>query len=931
MPDIAFAYPLHLEKEVFSPIMDQNYHYDGRPEGPAPENRASRPAKKKKRSVGRIIAKTIGWIFLTVFTLCVIGVLTVAIFGKIFLTYVDTTLIPSLGEVTAEEMQLSLASTIYDKNGNPILTLFDNSEDTGGNRELVKFDEIPEHLINALVAIEDHRFWEHKGVDWVGTAASIRDTLFNGNTRGGSTITQQLLRKMYDDTDVTVRRKFREICRALEYEKSVGKEDIITDYLNTVYFGAGAYGIQTAAKTYFGKDVSELDVAESAAIVGITNNPSKYDPFLKKKWTQDDGTVKTPRDFNKWRQELILDAMEDYGYLTAAECKAAKEEVLLFTDTDAYKALHGMEIPEETEEEKEEDVDLSKVYTWFEDEAINEAITLLAEQHGYAREYASKLLYRGGFHIYTTLDPEIQAVVDEVYQDPSNFDYPSAKGTPMNSAITVVDPYTGEVKAIAGDVGVKTVNRAKSLATAPRQPGSSIKPVAVYAPAIDGDVVSPASIIDDYPINNTIRAAGYPRNSNGRYRGNMTVAYGVQWSINTISARTLQKLGYARSFEFMQNNLGFHLDPNDIDLAPLAMGGLTYGVTTMEMAAAYGAFANRGIYVTPHLITRIESNDHTETVVDNTVPASWPAMKETTAYLMNKLLRSVVTGGTGGSAAFDGMTIAGKTGTTTDNCDRYFAGYTPYYSAAVWVGYKDRPEKINAGSKNPAALAWKMVMQKLHEGLENKSFFDKPEGITSVTVCADCGMKTSALCGQDYRGGRTVSMEIQASAAPSATCTCHIEAKVCVNPETEEVYVAGEYCPEDTVSTRVMLAGREFLGEPGSYILAEDCDAHLTYLESKGPCPIHDEFFVQDPMLPGEGEPVPGDPDYQWPTGPYDPDSVLPGWLDPSGNGTPEPDPPDPPVEDPDPSTNPEDPGPSVAVEPEEPEEPGLPEDPALP
>ena len=905
--------------------MDQNYYNNGRPDG-----QSARPAKKKKRSIGRIIAKTIGWIFLTVFTLCVIGVLTAGIFAKIFLTYVDTTLIPSLGEITAEEMRLALASTIYDKNGTPILTLYDNSDDTGGNRELVKYDEIPKHLIDALVAIEDHRFWEHKGVDWVGTAASIRDTLLGGNTRGGSTITQQLLRKMYDDTDVTVRRKFREICRALEYEKSVGKEDIITDYLNTVYFGAGCYGIQTAAKTYFGKDVSELDVAESAAIVGITNNPSKYDPFHKAKWTQDDGTEKTPRDFNKWRQEVILDEMLKYGYLTEAECKAAKAEKLLFTDTDEYKALHGMEIPEE-EEGGEETVDLSKVYTWFEDEAINEAITLLADQYGYAREYASKLLYQGGFHIYTTLDPEIQAIVDGVYQDPSNFDYPSAKGTPMNSAITVVDPYTGEVKAIAGDVGIKTVNRAKSLATAPRQPGSAIKPVSVYAPALEYDVVSPASIIDDYPINNTIRAAGYPRNSNGRYRGSMTVAYGVQWSINTVASRTLQKLGYARSFEFMQNNLGFQLDSNDIDLAPLAMGGLTYGVTTMEMAAAYGAFANRGVYIEPHLITRIESNDHKETVIDNTVPASWPAMKETTAYLMNKMLRSVVTGGTGGSAAFDGMTIAGKTGTTTDNCDRYFAGYTPYYSAAVWVGYKDRPEKINAGSKNPAALAWKMVMQKLHEGLENKPFFDTPEGITSVTVCADCGMKTSSLCSQDYRGGRTVSMEVQASAIPSATCTCHIEVEVCTNPESGEVYVAGEYCPEDTVSTRVMLAGREFLGEPGSYILADDSDAHLTYLESKGPCPIHDEFFVPDPMLPGEGEPVPGDPDYQWPTGPYDPDSVLPGWPDSSGNGTPEPEPPDPPVEDPDPSTDPEDPGPAVATDPDEPEDPGLPEEPVLP
>lgn len=892
----------------------------------------ARQKKKKKRSVGRIIAKTFGWIFLTLFTICVIGVLTIGIFAKIFMTYVDTTLIPSLGEVTSEEMQLALASTIYDKNGTPILTLYDNSDDTGGNRELVKYSEIPKHLVNALVSIEDHRFWEHHGVDWVGTAASIRDTLFGGNTRGGSTITQQLLRKMYDDTDVTVRRKFREICRALEYEKSVGKEDIITDYLNTVYFGAGAYGIQTAAKTYFGKDVSELSVAESAAIVGITNNPSLYDPFLKKEFKQDDGTVKTPRDFNKSRQELILKQMVEYGYLTEAEAAAAKAEKLLFTDTDEYKALHGIEVPEETEED-EKKVDLSKIYTWFEDEAINEAITLLCDQYGYAREYASKLLYRGGFHIYTTLDPEVQAVVDEVYQDTSNFDYPSKKGTPINSAITVIDPYTGEVKAMAGGVGVKTVNRGENLATRPRMPGSAIKPVAVYAPAIEYDVVSPASVIDNYPINNTLRAEGYPRNSNGRYTGYMTIARGLQGSVNTISARTLEKLGYARSFEFMQNNLGFHLDANDIALAPLSMGGLTYGVTTMEMAAAYSAFVNKGIYTKPHLITRIESNDHTETVIDNTTPQSWPAMKETTAYLMNKMLRSVVTSGTGGDAAFSGMTIAGKTGTTTDNCDRYFAGYTPYYAAAVWMGYKDKPEKIYVKhGENPSAVVWRKVMEKLHEGLEDKGFFERPEGITSVNVCADCGLKATDLCTQDYRGSRTVTMEVQASAVPKENCSCHIEVQVCTNPETEEVYLANEYCPEDTVTTRVMLVGRQFLGEPGSYILAEDSEAHKTYLESKGPCPIHDEFYVPEPSLPGEGEPLPGDPDYQWPVGPFDPDSVLPGWEDPTPwtpPDTQEPDPGEPPVEKPDPAADPNDrTGDPV---PQEPEEPALPDEPTLP
>lgn len=919
-------------------IMD--HVYNGAPDGQQPSGGDQlRRKKKKKFSVGRFIAKTIGWIFLTVFTLCVIGVLTMGIFAKIFLTYVDTTLRPSLGEVTAEEMSLSLASTVYDKNGTAIRTLYDNSGDSGGNRELIEYRDLPGHLVDALVAIEDKRFWEHKGVDWWGTARATIFSVTGSKTQGGSTITQQLVRDMYDDTEVTVKRKFREILRSLEFEKSTSKEDIITQYLNTVYFGAGCYGIQTAAKTYFGKDVSELDLAESAAIVGITNNPSLYDPFHDAKWKQEDGTYKTPRDFNKERQELILKEMLEQGKISQSEYNAAKAEKLRFTDTNEYKTLHGLDIPEE-DETGEETVDTSKIYSWFEDAAINEAIELLMEQKGYARDYASKLLYNAGYHIETTLDPEIQAIVDQVYQDPSNFDYPSADGTPLASAITIVDPYTGDVKAMAGGVGQKTVNRGLNLATSRRTPGSAIKPVSVYAPAIDYDVVSPGSIIDDYPINTALRDNGYPRNSTvgsnsaGGYSGYRTVSYGVQQSLNTVAARTLQKLSYARSFEFMENNLGFDLDPADIDMGPLAMGGLTYGVTTVEMAAAYASFANEGIYTKPRLVTKIWNNDKTEVVVDNeNAVRSWPAMKETTAWLMTKMLRSVVTDGTGTKARFDGMPIAGKTGTTNNNFDRYFVGYTPYYSAAVWIGYKDKPEKITAKG-NPAAVIWKTVMEPLHEGLEEKSFPERPDGITSAYVCADCGLKATDLCSADYRGSRTIKVEIQASAAPSASCSCHTEARVCTDPETGEVHLAGDYCPEDTVTTRVMLVGREHLTRSdGSLILAGDSDAHLSYLSAKGTCPIHDEFYVHLPTLPEDiFDPVPGDPNYQWPTGPFDPDSVLPPVEDPDSS-TQEPTEPTGPIEPEAPDVNEPAPGPedNTLHDPQTPEEPALPEEPELP
>ena len=803
----------------------------------------------------------IGRIVLVLFTLCVIGVLTIAIFFKIFMTYVNTTLLPSL-ETETQELTMGLASTVYyQDNATGEWKVLETLYTSGSNRELVTFDQIPEHLINALVSIEDHRFWEHHGVDWQGTAAAIVQTVTGGNTRGGSTITQQVLRAITDDRDVTVKRKFREIFRALEYEKTHSKEEILTEYLNRAYFGHGCDGIQTAAQTYFGKNVWELDLAESACIVGITNAPSLYDPLRDAEFVQADGSIKTPRDKNKERQELILDLMVEYGYISQEECDAAKAEKLIFTDSEEYKALHSDDEGETTSND-------SEAFSWFMDAVYNDAIALIMEAKGCTEKMASELLYSAGYQIYTTLDMDIQNIVDSVYEDTSNFDYPSKNGTPLSSAITITDPYTGDVVAMAGGVGEKTESLSLSLATSRRPCGSAIKPLSVYAPAIDNNVIGPGSVIDDYPIRlNDAGTGGYPKNSNNKYIGPVTVSYAVQQSVNTVACRVLEMLGYATSFEFMENNLGFDLDERDIGVGPLAMGGLTYGVTTEEMAAAYGAFANSGIYNKPRTITQILSNDGKEVIVDNPVQSS-VAMKESTAYLMNKMLRSVVTSGTGTSANFSGMTIAGKTGTTSNNFDRYFVGYTPYYSAAVWIGYADGNEKITA-SGNPAAKIWKLVMEQVHEGLEDKSFPDKPAGIVSVSVCADCGLKPSALCSQDYRGSRVITVEMQEEAVPTETCTCHVEAQFC----SESNMLAGEFCPEECRVTRVLLQGRQFLEVPygsavtnedgtvttGWPILATDSDAHLSYVQTKGTCNIHTEDYEDPDVL------VPGDEGWEWP------------------------------------------------------------------
>ena len=820
--------------------------------------------KKKKRSVGRIIGK----IFLTLFTLCVIGVLTFYLFFQIFMQYVNTTVVPDVG-VTVEELTMSEASIIYvQDNATGEWVEYETLYSRDGNRRIIEYSDLPDHLVQALVDIEDHRFWEHNGVDWYSTASAMIQTLTGGSTRGGSTITQQLLRNITDDTDVTVQRKVREIFRALEFEKSHTKEEIITLYFNRISFGFQFDGIATAAEGYFGKDVSELSLAESASLVAIINNPSLYDPFYDHTYyVERDGehVYRTTRELNKERQELILDRMLELGHISQEECDAAKAETLLFTDSEEYKALHG------EEDAAAESGGSDSVYTtWFTDAVIEDAIELIQEARGCDASTANSLLYSGGYHIYTTLDPDIQEIVDSVYRDPSNFDNPSASGQPLGSAITVIDPYTGDVVAMAGGVGEKEGSRTQNLARTRQPCGSAIKPVSVYAPAIDSNVITPANVFDDYPVRiNDYGTGGFPTNSPNRYDGMTTVYRGLQQSKNTITVRTLELLGTENSFYFMENNLGFDLDAADNAISPLAMGGLTYGVTTEEMAAAFAAFANGGIYTEPRTIIEIRENDNETVMVDNS-SNSKVAMKETTAYLINQILRSVVTSGTGTGANFSGMTIAGKTGTTNNMFERYFVGYTPYYSAAVWTGYVERDETIPGG--NPAIGIWRKVMEQVHANLENKTFPERPDGISSVTVCADCGLPPCGLCSQ---AGRTVNLEVQSDAVPTGECTCHVEVKVCTDPTTGETHLATEFCPEETCETRIMIQGREFLEYPntvvtnedgttiGTPILAGDSERHLSYWEKYvGTCAVHDEDTV---VLPPDEELVPGDPGYEWP------------------------------------------------------------------
>lgn len=755
------------------------------------------PMKKKhrKKSVAGRIFGVLGKIFLALFTVILIGVCTTVMLGSIFMKYVDTTLAPTL-QVNADDYTMKLSSIVYYEDKETGNWVEYQTVHGTENRIWVDFEDIPDAMWQAAVAIEDERFFLHEGVDWKRTGGAVLH-MFIGmeNTYGGSTITQQMLKNMTKDNKPYVNRKVREIFRALEFEKNYTKEQILELYLNMIYLGQGCYGVQTAAQYYFGKDVSDLSVAECASLIAITNNPSLYGPMYDVTYTRDDGTTVTPRELNKKRQGLVLDKMGEVGkdgtvedgftpYLTAEEVEAAKKEVLRFTDgsTDAEDivaaATGGVEVD-----------------SWFIDEVIRDVRDDLAAELGITADEALIRIYNSGYNIYTTLDPKIQEIAESVYEDRSNLDLTSRDGQPIRSGITIIDPYTGDIVATVGDMGPKTGNLLLSYATDRRQVGSSIKPLTVYAPAIDAGAVTPATTFDDYPIEILPDSTTpWPKNSPNRYRGWTTVTAGVQHSINTIAVQTLQSVGVAEAFAFATENLNLGLVSADMDRSPLGMGGLTYGLNTVEMAAAYAAFANNGIYTTPRTYVRV--TDASGNVILENETESHVAMKETTAYLMNKLLKNAVAAGTGTQARFSGMTIAGKTGTTSDNYDRYFVGYTPYYVAAVWTGYQ-YSAKISYAGGNPAITMWKLVMEQIHADLESKDFAKPDSGLKTVTVCADSGLLCTAACNADVRGtSRAFTTEVPEALAPTEECTLHVLKDYC----TEGKCLATTSCSPECVT-----------------------------------------------------------------------------------------------------------------------------------
>lgn len=784
----------------------------------------------KKPGKGRRIGRTVG---IVLGTILLVIVLTSSIFVGIFMTYVNTSLKGHV-EVDMSEYDQKVSTELYYQDPETKQTVMYQTLFGDENRIWVDFDSIPKVLRDATIAIEDKRFETHHGVDWHGTLRAVFSTLTNGNTQGGSTITQQLIKNVTGNNENTVKRKVTEVYRALALEKDYSKDEILEMYLNTIYLGNQCYGVQTASRMYFHKDVSELDLAEAACLISITNNPSQYDP-LRSDWT---------REQNRNRQLDVLDAMLAQEKIDQAAYDAAKAQEVVFTN--GYTNLGNYAGPQEEDDKKPAVVSTAN-NSYFTDEVITDVAEKFvelfgltddpADADGYVRtafEKAVSKVYNGGYKIYTTQNPKIQDITESVFENTNYANYTDSKGEPLQAAITIVDPYTGDVVAMVGGTGAKEVDRGWNWATSARQPGSATKPVSVYAPALDDGTITAASAIDDYPVRDLPGYGAWPSNSGSGFRGLTTFYTALVRSLNTCAVRTVEQYGTYKSYTFMVEKLGFTTltQADSQQSGNMGLGGYEYGVTTEEMAAAYGAFVNDGVYTPPRTFYRVEDSQGNLVCENN--KESHVAMKQTTAYIIRQTLKSVITSGTGGEARFSGMTIAGKTGTTDENRDRYFAGFSPYYSAAVWTGYKSN-ERFSESLGNPSAVLWREVMRRIHDGLENKDF-NSCSGLTQVTVCQDSGLLATEACTHDLRGNRVTTVTVAADTAPTQTCNVHKMVRYCKDGK----HLATEYCPASSV---VEIAALDWNREIIKNIKAQDDEYLLQTLTGKDGelCPVHNK------------------------------------------------------------------------------------------
>ena len=716
----------------------------------------------------------------------------------------------------------------------------------------VPYGEIPQSLIDAFVAIEDKRFYRHRGVDWYRTAAAgITYVLGFSDSFGASTITQQTVKNVTGNNEITLKRKLQEILYALDLERTLGKDEIMELYLNVISFSDGCIGIGEAAEHYFSKTPMELTVAECATIAAITNQPSYYNP------------IRHPEN-NLYRRNLILQEMQSQGYLSDSEYQAAVSEPL------------RLQVSSNTETEE--------VRSWYVDMVIEDVINDLCREYGMSRSAASLRVHSGGLRIDIAMDPEIQKMVEDYYR--TTVRTPTgADGEQAQSALIVLDSQTGDILGVAGAVGEKTANRVQNYATQTlRPPGSAIKPITVYAPALEKGIINWATVYDDVPVNfGTNDAKPWPKNATGVYRGLTNVSYAVAQSTNTVAVRILQELGLRESFETAKNQ--FHLENmidvrgvTDCDVAALALGQLNYGVTLRELTAAYSVFADAGVYHGWRSYYRVL--DESGEVLLSSPDRSEVVMQAGNAAVMTKLLQRVVRDGTSSSITLGKLTeCAGKTGTTQNDHDRWFVGYTPELICGVWCGY-EYPQPLEGS--NLCTGIWNSVMQALVPETGGKTVFDVPSNVVKMTYCKDSGKLMDDACLFDPRGDRSEVGWFVKGNQPMGSCDCHV---LCEFDEAGGI--SHGYCPTREVKKvglirakrhfpmQILVTDAQYVyrGDPETYApnLKEDqayfeesltdfCGRSYTKQPCNRSCVLHDQWQeeedYEDGNGQGEGEPM---------------------------------------------------------------------------
>lgn len=873
---------------------------------------------KVRRKIGVIFGKVL---LICILILGVVGVSTVvgAVKG----------ILASAPDISAVDViPTGFSTTVLASDGSEIATLVAE----GSNRRSVTLDEIPKDLQHAVVAIEDERFYEHNGIDLKGIArALVADLKSMDFTQGASTITQQLVKNnvlseqwesentgdisKIEKMERQIQRKIQEMYIAVELEKKVDDKDwILENYLNSINLGNNTLGVQAAAERYFGKDVSELTLSECAVIAGITKNPSGYNPILYP-------------EQNAKRRKMVLDAMLKQGYITQKQYDEAMADdvydrisehnsgfetsmnsyfvdsviddvfndlvnVKGYSESDAYKAIYqgGLTI------KSTQNLDIQKI---CDEEVANASNYEVGTKYSFILSFQVKKA-DGSLKTYTNQtmlsyykaknknqDYSINYSSEEACRDAiaeyekdvlekgdklvDNSEYIFITAQPQ-VAMTIMDQSTGEVQAIVGGRGDKAGNRTWNRATkTTRQPGSTFKIIACYAPALDAGGMTLASVEDDAPL--TVGSKTY-NNYNHTYKGFTNLRTAITRSMNIVTVKTLQEIGVDLGYQYAED-FGFTtLDENDKNLG-ISLGGLTKGVTNLELTSAYAAIANQGEYIAPSFYTQVLDHDG-NVILDNTkTKERHRVIKEETAWLLTDAMKDVMTAGTGTRAYFgNGMAQAGKSGTTTSNRDALFAGYTPYYTCVVWGGYDDNSKQMGgAGTSYPKNL-WRSVMKRVHENLESKDF-EKPKGITQATVCSKSGLlPKDGVCENDPRGSLKYTEYFASGTTPKEECDHHEAISICkVSGE-----IAGPYCPEEDVQTKVFIVG------------AAQGSADYPYCASEAfmnkTCSVHDENYTpdeEDPENPSDEDPADGEIDEpQNPEDGEDTPADEPEELDPS-------------------------------------------------